>query len=57
MSTDSETVTIQKLGRFRNYRDSATIATQKLSRFRNYITIQNYHDSETTIQKLSRFKN
>ena len=41
---------IQKLSRFRNYRDSETIAIQKLSRFRNY-------DSATTIQKLSRLRN
>ena len=48
---DSETITIQKLLRFRNY-DSETTAIQKLSRFRNY------RDSETTaIQKLSRFRN
>ena len=51
ISTDSETIAIQKLTRFRNY-DSETIAIQKLSRFRNY------RDSETTaIQKLSRFRN
>ena len=68
-STDSETITIQKLSRFRNYHDSETMTIQKLSRFRNYhdsetMTIQklsrfrNYHDSETiTIQKLSRFRN
>ena len=63
--SDSETITIQKLWRFRNYRDSETITIQKLARFRNYhgsetITIQklrfrNYGDSETiTLQKLSR---
>ena len=47
---DSETIAIQKLSRFRNYRDSETIAIQKLPWFRNY-------DSETiTIQKL-RFRN
>ena len=37
---DSETIPIQKLSRFRNYRDSET-TIQKLPRFRNY------HDSET----------
>ena len=47
---DSETIAIQKLSRFRNYGDSETIAIQKLSRFRNYA-------SETTIQKLKRFRN
>ena len=51
ISTDSETIAIQKLTRFRNY-DSETIAIQRLSRFRNY------RDSKTiAIQQLSRFSN
>ena len=61
ISTDPETVAIQKLSRFRNYH-SETIAIQKL-RFGNYdsetIAIQKhiYRDSETTIQKPTRFRN
>ena len=54
ISTDSETITIQNLSRFSNYRYSM----QKLPRFINYITSQTlYHDSETTIQKLAPFRN
>ena len=61
ISTDSETITIQNLSRFSNYRCSM----QKLPRFINYITIQTlYQDSETTtiqkprtIQKLAPFRN
>ena len=58
LSTDSETIALQKLSRFRNYLhrfrnyDSETIAIQQLSRLRNY------HGSEAiAIQKLSSFRN
>ena len=53
ISTDSETITIQNLSRFSNYRYSM----QKLPRI-NYITIQTlYHDSETTTIQKPRFRN
>ena len=50
ISTDSETIAIQKLTRFRNY-DSETIAIQRLSRFRNY------RDSKTIAIQQLRFRN
>ena len=58
---DSETIAIQKLPRFRNYRDSETIAIQKPTRFRNYDSeanaIQKYRDSETNALQKLRFRN
>jgi hypothetical protein len=66
--SDSETITIQKLWRFRNYRGSETITVQKLSQFGNCysetITIQklgfrNYPHRfrHYRVQKLSGFRN